>query len=376
MNNLKRVLDFFASLKLACVCLFGFFIIVFWGTLFQVNYGIYYSQKLIFQSLFIYLPVGPYQIPVFPGGLFWGCLLIISLTLSTLFKLRWSFRNVGLLLTHIGLIILLLGSGATSFFAKESQLVFEEGQTLSYSQDLKEAELIFVDSSSVSLDRVISFPFSTLLVSGTYQLPSSDLRFVVDEKYDNVLVDLLESGQINSKFSLGLGPYLSVKSLKPFVRDDYQNNPGLSVSLYSGKQLLGRLFLSSDMLQLQPVSEHFSVALRYRRYYYPFSLQLLNFTHDVYPGTQIPKNFSSKVRLHDFQTSEDRELLIYMNHPLRYKGLTFYQSSFGKNNTLSVLQVVQNPAVNIPYFSCLVISLGLLIHFFMMLIRFVSRRAS
>ena len=52
----------------------------------------------------------------------------------------------------------------------------------------------------------------------------------------------------------------------------------------------------------------------------PFSLQLLKFHHDIYPGTDIPKNFSSRVRLQSLDTGENREVLIYMNNPLRYAG--------------------------------------------------------
>jgi cytochrome c biogenesis protein ResB len=101
----------------------------------------------------------------------------------------------------------------------------------------------------------------------------------------------------------------------------------------------------------------------------PFSLTLKDFKHDVYPGTQIPKNFSSLVRLLDPRAGDDRDVLIYMNSPLRHGGLTFYQASFGKDNTLSVLQVVRNPSWTVPYIACLLVAIGLLWHFGMMLRR-------
>ena len=37
--------------------------------------------------------------------------------------------------------------------------------------------------------------------------------------------------------------------------------------------------------------------MRFQRRYLPFSLTLIKFSHDIYPGTDIPKNFSSRVRL-------------------------------------------------------------------------------
>ncbi len=52
-----------------------------------------------------------------------------------------------------------------------------------------------------------------------------------------------------------------------------------------------------------------------------FALTLLDFTHDRYAGTDIPKNFSSRVRLVDPERGENREVLISMNDPLRYRGL-------------------------------------------------------
>ena len=43
------------------------------------------------------------------------------------------------------------------------------------------------------------------------------------------------------------------------------------------------------------------------------ALQLLEFTHERYPGTDTPKNFQSRIRLTDPERGEDREVKIYMN---------------------------------------------------------------
>ena len=101
-------------------------------------------------------------------------------------------------------------------------------------------------------------------------------------------------------------------------------------------------------------------AIRQARLYHPFSIKLLDFNHDRYLGTNVPKNFSSKIRLLNPATSEDRQDLIYMNHPLRYQGLTIYQSGFANNDTTAILQVVKNPAWTLPYISCAMVSAGLL----------------
>ena len=65
-----------------------------------------------------------------------------------------------------------------------------------------------------------------------------------------------------------------------------------------------------------------------------------------------------------------------MNQPLRYDGKAFYQASFGKNDTLSILQVVENPGWLLPYISCVLVRLGLLVHFGISLRRALRRRSA
>ena len=63
-----------------------------------------------------------------------------------------------------------------------------------------------------------------------------------------------------------------------------------------------------------------------------------------------------------------------MNQPLRYAGKAFYQASFGKNDTLSILQVVDNPGWLLPYASCALVAMGLVLHFALALRRSLKRR--
>ena len=92
-------------------------------------------------------------------------------------------------------------------------------------------------------------------------------------------------------------------------------------------------------------------------------------------GTNKPKNYSSEIRLEDPTTRENRETIIKMNQPLRYAGTTYFQASFDpRNERVTILQVVKNPAWLTPYISVIVIGLGLLVQFSMHLFKFVHRR--
>jgi cytochrome c biogenesis protein ResB len=100
----------------------------------------------------------------------------------------------------------------------------------------------------------------------------------------------------------------------------------------------------------------------------------------VYPGTEIPKNFQSRVRIENPATGEQREVDIRMNEPLRYGGLTFFQFQMGKEDLerdargTSTLQVVRNPAWLTPYAGCAIVSAGMLWQFLYHLAGFASRR--
>ena len=118
------------------------------------------------------------------------------------------------------------------------------------------------------------------------------------------------------------------------------------------------------------------IALRVQRAYYPSSLTLIAFTHDRYAGTEIPKNFSSRLRLATPGGHDDREVLIRMNEPLRHAGLTFYQAGFENNDLTSILQVVRNPSWLIPYIACALMTLGLTVQFGLHLVSFIRKRAN
>ena len=155
--------------------------------------------------------------------------------------------------------------------------------------------------------------------------------------------------------------------------------PSGLVEIMSPQGTLGTWLVSGHMMSPQEFEydgRRYQIGLRLARLYKPFSLHLIEFKHDKYPGTEIPKNFSSRVRLFKADTGEDREVLIYMNNPLRYGGETYYQASFDTDDRGSVLQVVHNPSWLTPYFSCVLVGAGLVWQFLSHLIPFLKRRAA
>jgi hypothetical protein len=174
----------------------------------------------------------------------------------------------------------------------------------------------------------------------------------------------------------GVGPQIAVIPLPTTGKENERNMPAAYVQLVGADGSLGTYLVSSFL----EMPQHFSYAgrswkiiMRPARRYFPFSITLLKFSHDIYPGTDIPRNFSSRVRLNQPDGSS-REVLIYMNNPLRYDGLTFFQASFLPGDQTSILEVVRNPSWRIPYLACALMAIGLVAQFGLHLAGFVRRR--
>jgi hypothetical protein len=158
---------------------------------------------------------------------------------------------------------------------------------------------------------------------------------------------------------------------------DVRDVPSAVVEIVTPEGLLGTWLVSEFVEQPQDFTVNqrtYQLELRPRRHYKPYSIQLLKFQHDVYAGTDIPKNFSSRVLLQRPQTGEKREVLIYMNSPLRYAGETYYQSGFDPDNQGTILQVVHNPSWLTPYLSCVLVGVGLVVQFTTSLLGFIRKQ--
>jgi ResB-like family len=376
---LKTVFKPLASLRLTIVCLACGMFIVFVGTLDQVQIGVYEAQLRYFKSFFLYftLPGSQFRIPYFPGGYTLGAVLLVNLIAAHLARFKFTWKKSGIQILHSGLILLLIGQLVTSLFEEESQIQLDQGQTKNYSESPYFDELAIIDQSKPDLDEVISVPANRLIKGQTISLPVSGLQLQVDESYENAA--LINPNQLPSANypHLRLGPMAVAVAIPKTYKQNEQNQPTAAVTLMKAGQPLGSWVLSSGFpqpVQFKVGSDPFAIVFRPKRYYRPFAVTLEEFKHDRYAGTDVAKNFSSKVRLVDPSAHENREALIYMNHPLWYSDLILYQAGFGNNDQTTVLQVMKNPSRLIPYIACGMMALGLVIQFGMHLVSFVRRR--
>ncbi|HUD47060.1 MAG TPA: cytochrome c biogenesis protein ResB [Candidatus Baltobacteraceae bacterium] len=399
---LNGFIDFFTSLRLTVVCLCLAIVLVFVGTLEQVHLGLYAVQSEFFRSFLIYwTPSGTnWRIPVYPGGWLIGMVLLMNLLAAHIKRFKVERRKIGILLIHGGLILLLVGQFVTEIFQVESQMIIEVGKTKNYSEDGRKNELAVIDVTDPNSDHVVAIPESMVAKEGEIRTPELPFALRVEKYFPNsVAAGPMQADADTLKAKQGIGQRLFFNPAPITRRMDDENEPVTLVQAVSDKGPIGEWTVSTWFTRFPRFEEleqgvggmfpglsltspqsfkfqgrTYQIALRPVRYYEPFSITLLAFNHDIYPGTDIPKNFSSKVHLVDPRTGVHQDNLIYMNNPLRYKGETFFQASWIPGDRGTILQVVRNPAALTPYVACLLVALGLLTQFLTHLVKFARKR--
>jgi len=377
---LAKAIKFLTSMRLTVVCLGLGVVLVFIGTLAQVDEGLYQAQSRYFRSWLITRPLN-WPI-VFPGGYLLGLVLLVNLVAAHAKRFQLTRKKTGLFMIHIGIVLLLLGQLLTDMLSRESAMRLVEGQSKNYSESFQGNELALVDSSDPQSDTVISIPDAVLAENREVRVPQTSLKLRVKNYWRNCMLST-NAGPIAVKADAtkgigGEGVY--VFPMPETAKSEERSMPGAVVEVVGPEGSLGSWLVSPYIEEPQRFSfgdKTYHLALRFTRHYEPFNIHLVKFSHDKYRGTDIPKNFSSRIRVQNPGTGEDREVLIYMNSPLRYKGETFYQGSFDKfDPRVSILQVVHNPSWLTPYLSCILVGAGLVVQFLTHLVGFIKKRSA
>ncbi|MDO8540175.1 MAG: cytochrome c biogenesis protein ResB [Opitutaceae bacterium] len=381
MRPLSSILRFFTSLQLTVGLIALSIVLVLVATLDQVNLGLLAVQEKYFRTFVVLgrLPNTDIAVPMFPGGYLLGGLLLVNLVTSHIYRFRFSWKNSGLMLTHAGLIVLLVGELLTGLWQRESLLQLREGATRRYSEDFNHNELAFINTSSPQHDVVVSVPETLVADRGAIEHPQLPFKLRVIDYMKNAALQTREQSPHApaTVATAGVGPRIAVQRLKPSYKSDERNVPAAFIELSGATGPLGTWLVSTALEQPQQFThdgQTWKVALRSKRYYAPYSVTLLKVTHDVYPGSEIPKNFASRVRVRSDDGHDDREVVIFMNNPLRYQGQTYYQHQMNKAEGFTGLQVVRNPSWALPYIASIMLGGGLAVQFAFHLLAFVRRR--
>jgi len=415
---LKRLIKIFTSLRLTVILLAFAIILVFIGTLAQVDEGLYQAQARYFrQWIVLGMNLFGHKIPIIlPGGYLIGTMLLVNLTCAHIYRFQLSTKKIGIMLAHAGVILLLVGQLVTDMFAHESQISFTEGQTKSVAESPRSYELTFTSDAGPNEEQIVAIPRKLLARGGDIQNQNLPFTIRVKNYWNNSEAQFrapmmqnappLATNGVALNFDFHFAPDAKTMddrnvptaeieltgqngSLGDWVVSDWMSDGEMVGALQQsyvqqlGAQMTQKII--ADLTQPQFIfagGKQYTFALQPQLVHFPFSLKLLKATHTVYEGTDIPKDFRSLVQLQNPKTGENRQVEISMNHPLRYDGLTFYQYQMTAGEAVqragvtpsSVLQVVRNPSWLTPYIGCAMVAAGLVTQFMFHLVGFVSKR--
>lgn len=384
----KRVLDFCASYGFAVVILGFLLLLTLFGTLEQVEHGLFQAQKKYFESFFLLHHFGPIPfigtIPVpLPGVYLLMILLFINLLSGAIIRAPKDWRRPGMLIAHGGILFMIIAGFVTYEFSVSGHMTLYERQSASHFSSYYDFEIAVIENTDD--------PRKFLIDGDDFQYLDTDEQRVfhhAELPFELRLDRYFRNAQ--PQFVPGFEEAIDGVLMRalPLEKEAERNVAGAIVTLLdreTGMERKGLLWgISMAPWKVSHGDTEYLIDLRHKRYPVPFTITLDKFIRELHPRTGMAANFESEVT--KVQDGQGRKIDIRMNEPLRHEGYTFFQASWGPpdagpNDPLfSTFAVVNNPADQWPKYSCYIIAFGLTIHFLQKLAQYLKtenrRRAS
>jgi hypothetical protein len=408
----RQVLKPVASLQLTVVLFALSMVLVFFGTVAMTKAGLWTIVDQYFRSgivwiefdlfrqfgiVFFDLPKDgspwPYAFP-FPGGWTLGGAMLANLVAAHLVRFKLSWKRSGIILLHAGVILLMLGELVTGLYAVESTMSLKIGEKSNFLDVTREFEIAIIDPSDKATDTTTVVPMRFFQKPGMVQHEQLPFDLEVLAYWPNSTADQYRSrpegefvyatsdgswfrftekpeGQGVDTESRSDTPCVIIRALDKQSGKELAKH-FLSLWFYPNFDRNKRFYEFADRI-VTVGGKTYYLMFRHKRVFRDYNLELLKFEHGVYPGTKIPKDFASTVLVRDQAGGEGREARIWMNNPLRIGDDSLYQHQFFPGDTGTVLQVVENRGRLIPYISCILVTLGMLVHFGFRLVSFLQK---
>ncbi len=329
------------------------------GTIAQKYIGLYQATHIFFAAPIVWIgeAIPLPGMPVFLGIIF------INIAFKLLFQSPWTIKNSGVILTHISALLLLLGGLFTALFSSEGYIALSKTESKSIISDYHMREFVIMDEQGKPLE---TFNHKEISANSALYIDKS-LPFSIDvyEACHNCKI-VARDADTKTENHIGMAQHMQLEVAPP-KKNNEENMAGLVYKVtYDNTH---KIFVSLEDVPRYPEilvnGQTYKFALRRQHRILPFSITLLDFKKEIYPGTEMAKSYQSTVLIKDGDMQW--ESVISMNEPLRYKGYTFFQSSFinTPQGDVSVLAAVWNVGRSFPYISGLTMCVGLIIHLFM-----------
>ncbi len=367
----KKIVRFLGSFELAFVLLILLGVLTFVGTLEQQHMSLYDVQAKYFESaVLVYWLGDTVPIPML-GAYLLLTIFSVNILVGGILRLRKGKATYGILVAHIGIVTLLMGSFVEFQLSRKGMMRIHEGETGSsfHSTQAWETAVRMVNRDGTSREYVIPEKHFDGLADGgstTYSHPDLPFKLVLTGYAHNSEPRPERPDEVG----LGVDGFM-LQAKNDVTAGDVINVPGLTATVVptDGTKARRAILWGGEHSPWAFMSgkRQAQIHLRRRTWELPFAVRLKRFVHKTHAGTGMAKEFSSYVT--KIEDGKVRDIHITMNEPLRHEGVTLYQSGWGPQNAppgtqmYSDFSVVENPMDRMPIVACAIITLGLLWHF-------------
>lgn len=350
----EKMIHLFSSPKVVFYTLPWLMLLLVTGTLAQRYIGLYEAERLFFTSFILWVGFIP-----LPGTYVTLGILSFSLFVKLVLKSPWKRKRAGIIICHMGALLLLFGGLLTAISSEEGYIAFAEGETNNTVSDYHQRHLTVFQNDAI----IAVLPHQSLAAGEELSLPGVPFTLNITSYCRNCS---MEMQRFVTPLHKGLAETLSLIPI-PLAKEDEENLSGIMFEIRDGGEEANGIYLAFEPAPTVPEfsmdGHDYRITLRKQERPLPFKIRLEDFKKTTHPGTDIASEYESTVTLLD--DGQEWKAAIRMNEPLRYKGYTLYQSSFiqgtdGKE--YSILAVVKNMGRVFPYIASIVICMGLIIH--------------
>ncbi|MDE0835810.1 MAG: cytochrome c biogenesis protein ResB [Akkermansiaceae bacterium] len=376
----RKVYDFLSGFHLATVTLLLLLLLTWLATLEQIDHGLYPTLNKYFSWKSWYLipdmvpEINGKKLPIFlPGGYYVCALLLVNMILGGIIRIRKGPKQIGNLISHFGIIFMLLGGGVAHHFSERGNMAVSEGETSNVAEDYHEyvIEVSEVKDGEREEFHVVRGEHLTDLKGGKSRIFDIEgIPFSLE--ISGYLVNSVPSNQLErprQKNELVADGYY-LEEMPGEVETERNFGGCYARVIFEGGEKSDPFIMAGASFYPFTVRDGdrvFTIDMRKRLWVMPFEVKLDTFTADFHPGTSQPAKFVSDIRR--LENGQESKLTISMNEPMRYEGLTFFQASYGPQGAkpgdpmYSVFEVVRNPADKWPEYSLYVVAFGMLVTF-------------
>ena len=207
--------------------------------------------------------------------------------------------------------------------------------------DVTYLRMVKNETGTLPLDTLVPFEVKVLYTAGKTQM-------VLSEKLDHAMTQFVSNTGSNSA--------------------NYPDAVQMEVSSGSESRVVDVLGRGGSVCTPASVANHgLTVDLYYGSIHYevPFSIKLVDFQLERYPGSNSPASYASEVVLLDKGNNIEKPYRIFMNHVLNYRGYRFFQSSYDPDEKGTIFSVNHDAwGTLITYIGYILMALGMILSIF------------